>query len=111
MAPPAQKSESAMPVAGGILILLASLGYLVIGGLIAAGSTLALIPSLGSSIAGVACGGVVLVLGLISLIGGVYAIQRKNFMIALIGGIFVIPSILGLIGLILVIVSKDEFKS
>jgi len=112
MAPGAvQKKESAMPVAGGVLILLSSLGYIVIGGFAAAGSAIALIPSFGWSAWGVACGAILIILGLVSFFGGVYAIQRKNFTIALIGGIFVVPSILGLVGLILVAVSKDEFTS
>lgn len=106
-----QKTESAMPVAGGVLILLASLGYLIGGGLVAAGSTVALIPSFGVAAWGIVCGLIMIVLGVISFLGGVYAMGRKNFNFAIIGGIFVIPSILGLIGLILVAVSKDEFTS
>jgi len=110
MAPAPQKKESAVPVVGGILIILSSLGYFGIGGVIAAGSTVALVPSVGSSAAGIACGVVIVILGVIALLGGVYAMQRKNFTLALIGGILVIPSILGLIGLILVAISKDEFR-
>ncbi len=102
-----QKKETAMPTIGGILILLASLGYLVIGGIIAAGSSFLFAVGGG---AGVVCGVGLLILGIISLLGGIFAIQRKNFAIALIGGIFVVPSVLGLIGLILVAVSKDEFS-
>lgn len=105
----APKKESAMPVIGGVLILLASLGYLIGGGILAAGSTVLLGLSLGTSAVGVVCGGVLIILGVISLMGGIYAIQRRNFGLALVGGIFVIPSILGLIGMILVAVSKDEF--
>jgi len=56
---------------------------------------------------------VLLVFCLPSLIGGIYAIQRKNWAIALIGSIasFITWSwgIIGLIPLILVILSKDEF--
>ncbi len=56
---------------------------------------------------------VLLIFGLPSLIGGIYAIQRKNWAIALIGSIasFITWSwgIIGLIPLILVILSKDEF--
>lgn len=103
-----QKKESAMPLIGGILMILASLGYIAGGGILAAGGTF-LVDFGGGWVA--LCGGVLLVLGIIALLGGVFAIQRKNFAIALIGGIFVVPSILGLIGLILVAVSKDEFKS
>ena len=105
---PQQKKESAMPLVGGILIILASLGYFGAGGVLAGGS--ALVWDFGGGV-GVACGVVLIILGIISLLGGIFAIQRKNFAIALIGGIFVVPSILGLIGLILVAVSKDEFNS
>ena len=54
---------------------------------------------------------VLLVFSLPSLIGGIHAIQRKNWAIALIGSIasFLTWFIIGLIPLILVILSKDEF--
>ena len=47
-----------------------------------------------------------------SLIGGIYALQRKNWVIALIGSItsFLIWNIIGLVPLILVIISRDEFN-
>jgi len=109
--PQAQKKQSAMPVAGGILILLASLGYFIVGGIVAAGSTIALVPSMEEAAWGIVCGVILIVLGLIAFLGGIYALGRKNFNFALVGGILVIPSILGLIGLILVAVSKDEFVS
>ncbi len=112
MAPQAlKKSESMVPVAAGVLILLSSIGYLILGGLIAAGSTIALPFSLETSAVGIACGIVVLLLGLGAFMGGVYATQRKHWTLAVIGGIIVLPTLLGLLGLILVIVSKDEFTS
>lgn len=100
-----QKKESAMPVVGGVLILIVGIGYLALGGVAIAGS------SFFAFAGGVLCGAVVLVLGIIAILGGIFAIQRKNFAIALIGGIFTVPSILGLVGLILLAVSKDEFTS
>jgi len=109
--PQAQKKQSAMPVAGGVLILLASLGYFVIGGVIAAGSTVVFDISLGASGWGIVCGVILVVLGVIAFMGGLYAIGRKNFNFAVVGGVLVIPSILGLIGLILVAVSKESFES
>lgn len=102
------KKESAMPLIGGILLILASLGYLGGGGILTAGS--AFLVDVGGGI-GVACGVILIILGLIALLGGIFAIQRRNFAIALLGGIFVVPSILGLIGLILIAVSRDEFHS
>lgn len=108
--PAAQKKETVMPVIGGILILLASLGYIAMGALVAVAGGSLIWFDMGASGAAVACGAVMLVLGIIVLLGSIFAIQRKHFGLALIAGILTIPSILGLVGLILVIVSKDEFK-
>ena len=54
---------------------------------------------------------VLLVFSVPSIIAGVYALQRKNWAIALVGSIasFLIWNIIGLIPLILVIISRDEF--
>ncbi len=103
-AAPSREHES-YPLVGGILILLGSLVYLGLGGLVAGGSAVA---SVGE---GVACGMIGLVLGVISLLGGIFAIQKKYFVLALIAGILTVPTILGLIGMILVAVSKDNFTS
>ena len=107
---PQQKKETVMPVLGGVFVLLASLAYILVGGVLTAGSTVLLGVSLGSTAVGVVCGIIVLVLGLVALLGAINAIQRKNFTLSLIGGIVVIPTLLGLIGFILIIVAKDEFS-
>jgi len=108
MAPVPQKKDSAMPVAGGVLILLSSLGY-IIGGAAMAATETALLGFGGGAF--LACGALLLVLGVISLLGGIFAIQKKHWALALIAGIIVLPSILGLIGLILVAVSRESFES
>ena len=105
MMAPQQKKESGMPVAGGVLILIGGILYLGGGGVAMAGSSFV------EFAGGVLCGAVVLILGIIGILGGIFAMQRKGFAIALIGGILTIPTILGLIGLILIAVSKDDFKS
>ncbi len=109
---PAQKKESAMPLAGGILILIGSIIYFAVGGLAVAGGTIASSIDLeeGSAWA-IACGAIIVVLGVVSVLGGIFAMGRKNFALAIIGGVLTIPTVLGLIGLILVAVSKDEFTS
>lgn len=110
--PQAEKKESAMPLIGGILVILSSIGYLVMGAAFLAGGSMWSTIDVGWEGAGLAvCGAIILILGVIALLGGVFAIQRKNFLLALLGAIFVLPSILGLIGLILIAVSKSEFKS
>jgi hypothetical protein len=60
-----------------------------------------------------ACGAIMLLLGLIGLLGGIFAIQRKHFGIAVLGGVLALPGwfIPALVGLILVAVSKDEFEN
>ena len=64
------------------------------------------------------CGAITLIFGLFLLIGGIFAIKRVHWMIALIGsilGLFTIGpmftgSILSLVALILLFLAKDEFK-
>ncbi|NYT12565.1 MAG: hypothetical protein GKC03_08480 [Methanomassiliicoccales archaeon] len=63
-------------------------------------------------------GAIMLVFGLISIVGGVRATRRRSWSIATLGGFlgfiasggFFLGTIFGLIGLILVVISKDEFK-
>ncbi|MGB2581301.1 MAG: hypothetical protein WBD03_02380, partial [Thermoplasmata archaeon] len=110
--PQTEKNESAMPLIGGIVVILSSIGYLIVGAAVLAGGSVASTVDIGWEGAGLAvCGAIVLILGVIALLGGVFAIQRKNFVLALLGAIFVLPSILGIIGLILIAVSKSEFKN
>ena len=106
--------RTALPtIAGVINIIIGSINLLGVFGVgIAivvisntAGVDVIVIPILWSVIAGL------LVLGIPSLIGGIYSVQRKNWAIALIGSIasFLIWNIIGLIPLILIIISRDEF--
>jgi hypothetical protein len=65
----------------------------------------------------VVCGVIMMVFAVFALLGGVAAVTHKNWGLAVLGGIFAmlsvgpifISSILGLIGLILVSVSRHEF--
>lgn len=63
------------------------------------------------------CSVIIMLLGVIAIIGGSFAISRKNFTVSLIGAImglmtfsFVVGAILGLVGVILIAVSHDEFE-
>jgi hypothetical protein len=53
-----------------------------------------------------------LILGVVALIGGIYAIRRKKWGMALAGSIaaFLPSGILGIVAIILVSISKNEFK-
>ena len=60
----------------------------------------------------------VLISSIIAMIGGIFAIQKTNYPMAVLGGIFalftfffLIGSILGLIGLILIAISRNEFRN
>ena len=113
MAGPApQKKESAMPVIGGILIIIGAIIELIVGVVLAAGGTFFLGLSLGTSGVLIACGAILVIVAIIALLGGIFAIQRKNFGFAVVGGILSLGGwfIPGLIGLILVAISKDEFR-
>lgn len=102
------RHETAMPTIGGILILIAGLIELAYGAIMIGGG--AFFIDIGGGILAV-CGAIVIILGVVALIGGIFAVQRKHFGLAILGGIFGLGGwfIPGLIGLILVAVSRDEF--
>ena len=123
---PVEKKKTALPVIGGALILIAG-----ILGLIAGGVMLAIdvddLDQWGVDVAGVtdvvedtltACGAILVVLSLITALGGVFGIMRKHWGIAVVGGVlglfvigpFGLGSVLALVGLILVAVSRKEFE-
>lgn len=114
----APRPRSGSPVAAGVLMLIGGLLAMINGAVIAAvgGSTAALVPGAGAII--VVCGAIELIFGLIALVGSIMAIQRKSWGLALVGAIFCmisigpmfIASILGLIALILVAISREEFS-
>jgi hypothetical protein len=65
------------------------------------------------------CGAVQMILSIFAILGGVFAIQRKNRIVVLMGGIlgiftigpiFMISTILSIIAIFLVVTSKGEFQ-
>jgi hypothetical protein len=63
------------------------------------------------------CGVLVLIFSVIVLLGGLYALKRKNFMITILAAIlgiltfgFFVGSLFALIALFILIISRDEFK-
>lgn len=63
------------------------------------------------------CSVIIMLLGVIAIAGGLFALSRKNFVLSLVGAItgmlaasFYVGAILGLAGIILVAFSRDEFK-
>jgi hypothetical protein len=123
--PPVRRSPS--PVVGGILVLIA--GLLALGNAVAFLSyTAADLENTGvtlpsgttwDQILGIirACGAVEVVFGIVAIVGGIFAIQRKHFGLAVAGALlglfgfgFVVGSLLALIGIILIAVSRKEFR-
>jgi hypothetical protein len=112
--PAAQKKETAMPMIAGILLIICSLVYFGGGAVMAAGGSFlwGWEDSVGDTDASgvlVVCGAIMIVLGIIVLLGGVFSIQRRHFALSLIGSILALGSILGIIALILIIVARDEY--
>jgi hypothetical protein len=123
-----EKGDSILPVIGGVLILIAGLAAIGMGGMFMALDVQEiqdafvdlegydLTPSELDDIL-TACGAMALIFGVIATIGGVFAIMKKHFGLAVVGGIFAIlgvglfvGSVLGLIGLILVAVGRSSFS-
>ncbi len=119
------RPKSMKPVAGGILILVAGIlavawgaMYLVLDVNDFQGSYTLPEGVTWDDMQGIldVCGIVFTVAGLIAALGGMFGVMRKHFALAIIGGIcgmiglgFFIGSLLALIGLILVAISRSEF--
>lgn len=126
MPPPMPMQQRTMlPMVGGIMLLIAGIisisfwGYIIALGT-AAVSLVPIPPEMAGTVVTilVVCGSIAIIISLITLLGGVMAMQRKMWGLALAGGIlglftlgwFALGSILSLIGLILVAVSRREFR-
>jgi hypothetical protein len=121
---PQPKPETAKPLIAGVLLILAGLEGLALGGIIAIlGGTFAAafggLPG-GGPLAGIVivCGVILMIFGILALLGGIMSATRKNWSMALIGSIFGLfclgfvffeASIFSFIALILIAISKDEF--
>jgi len=113
------KKHTVMPAIGGILIIVGGALTMLTGiSLIASGGfldSMAIVDFEGMDmIEGIlaACGAIFLILGLIGVLGGVFALLRKHFGLAILGGVFALIGwfLPALVGLILVAVSRDEFE-
>lgn len=121
----APHEKSALSLIGGILILVAGVIGLAIGGVLIAIDVNQL-SDYGLDVAGAGdmindimdvCGAILIILGLVAVVGGFFGVQRKHFGIVILGGVlglflispYMLASILALIGLILVAVAKKDF--
>jgi hypothetical protein len=114
---PAPPVKTGMPVAAGALLIVAGiLGtiYWVLV-ILAIGAAFAFLPGLGEII--LVCGAIGITFSIIALLGGVMAVQRKMWGLALVGsilGLFTIgfvgaASLLSLVAMILLLVCHKEF--
>lgn len=109
--PPVQ--QTGLPVAGGILLIIVGVIYLVCSALIMA-TPAWMIGMIGFSLLGlesifVVLGLIGIVFSILVILGGYFAMQRTHFGLAIVAGVLALPSILGLIGLILIAVAHKEF--
>jgi len=118
---PPPKRKTIMPIIGGVFLIVAGIdgisawAYLAfVVASLTSGSPFAFI---GGIVA--VCGAIEIIFGILALLGGIMAIRRKMWALALIGGIlglfllgwfFFEASLLALIGLILIAISRGEFE-
>jgi hypothetical protein len=117
--PPPGPEPSALPLVGGIMFLLAfliGLGLMLPLGLAAmsaAGTVNSMIPGMGGLAAMGAIFGIMMILGVVGcLIAMIFSFMKKKWMLAVIGGVLALVGLhllFGLIGFILVLVSKKSF--
>ncbi len=112
------------PTAAGVLLLVAAalhiisgIATIVVAGGIAGGLNLGDLPRYTPyiSLPIIATIGIPLVLlGIVSLVGGISALQRKRWGLALAGGICALmplQTLLGILAIVFVSLSRDEFRS
>jgi len=123
-APPHEKTM--LSIVGGILILVVGIMGLAIGGVFFAIDISDLDAYDFGSITGFedtlqnilyVCGAIFVILGLIAAVGGFFGVRRKHWGLAILGGVlglfiitpYFIGSLLSLVGLVLLAVSKKDF--
>lgn len=124
---PPQPSKSWMPVVGGVLIIVAGVLAAAMGAFYFTFEAsdfedlgVALPPEFtAEDLAGIlaVCGAVLVVFAVIAIIGGFFGFRRRHFGLAIAGGVFgllgigfFVGSLLALVGLILVAISRKEFE-
>ncbi len=119
---PPPKPKTIMPMLAGIFLILGAIIGMAFWALVAfvAGSAAAALPVLGSAFATLIliCGAIEIIFGILMLLGGIMAIRRRMWALALIGsilglftfGYYGLASLFSLIGLILLAISRHEFE-
>jgi len=101
------------PTTAGILSIVAGVLNLIVGIALAATDVMLLGPIIGLPVLG-PLAAVLIVLGIVSLVGGIFAIQRRIWGMALAGAICALfpppVIILGILAIVFVALGKGEFK-
>ena len=122
----APHEKGALSLVGGILILVAGLMGLVLGIMLMTIDIDELVNWTGVDIGDTLdfvedildiCGAIAAIFGIIAVLGGLFGVMRKHYGLVILGGVFGllcvgpfgVGSLLALVGLILVIVSKKDF--
>ena len=111
-----EKQQTAMPIIAGVLVIVSAGFKLLILLSILAASLVVIVPATFTFINPAAIGALIIVpllaIVVLAIVGGIFCLQRKRWGWALAGSILaILPfSILGLAAVILVALSKDEFK-
>ena len=119
--PPA-KPQTMMPMIGGILLMVAGLtaiGFWAYVAFVAATLVEGFVPIGGGLLTGIiaVCGAIMIILGIIALLGGLMALRRKMWALALVGsilglftiGFYGISSLLSFVALIILVIARKEF--
>jgi hypothetical protein len=110
---PVVRQQTAKPVAGGILGIIAGVLGLVLGFIFIAGGASPTLPWEPIDWTAVGLGIAEAVFGILAIIGSSYAFGRKNFTRSVVGGVCAVLAIwpLGLPALILIAMSRREFQA
>lgn len=103
-------NRSWMPVTAGILSIIAGAADLFIGLFV---STFLIAVSSGGALGLGAFGVPLMIFGVLAIIGGIFAIQKRTWPLALIGAICALMwplTVLGILAIIFVSIGKSEFK-
>jgi predicted nucleic acid-binding Zn ribbon protein len=121
---PVEKKKTILPVIGGALLIVTAIMGLFMGAMLLAVDVSEL-DQYGLDIAGdmledimTVCGTIIIVLSLIVVLGGFFGVMRKHWGIAIVGGVLglfiigpmMLGSLLSLVGLILIAISRKEFE-
>jgi hypothetical protein len=119
-APPA-KPQTMMPMIAGIMMIVSAIVGIAFWAYVAfiASAMVGFLPVGGGAFTTIIaiCGAIFIVLGIIELLGGIMALRRKMWALALVGsilglftfGFYGISSILSLVALIILAISRKEF--